>query len=77
MLYFQEWSPWEFDHNFNNVYLVERRDGSYHVFTDEVTDYNEVWKCHDTKTKEIQYKTVLKKKTKKNHCNAFNTGIII
>lgn len=62
---FQEWSHWELDHSFDNKYLVERRDGSYHVFRDEVTDYNEVWKRHDTRTKEIQYKTVLKKKTRK------------
>ena len=65
MLYFQEWSRWELDHSFDNKYLVERRDGSYHIFTDEITDYNEVWKRHDIYTKEIQYKTVLKKQTRK------------
>jgi hypothetical protein len=59
------WSRWIYDHIFNNVYLKERQEGLYHIFTDEISETFEVYKRTDLGTGEIQYKSVLKKITKK------------
>jgi hypothetical protein len=60
MLRFQEWGPWILDHTFTDVHLTDREEG-YHVFTDEITETHEVYKRIDPESKEVQYKTILKK----------------
>jgi hypothetical protein len=63
MFIFFNWGPWEFTETFDIVTKHERQDGLYLVFTDVKTKTYEIYKRVNEKTKEVQYKSVLRKTT--------------
>ena len=61
MFTFLNWGPWEFTETFDIVTKHERQDGAYLVFTDVTTKTYEIYKRINNKTREVKYKSVLRK----------------